>query len=90
MWSFSIHKFGDVSESCSKVGPALVTADNINDLTIAPEMGVQTFTQDDFMQDIGPIIGNSISVTAIREGKEVNVGCCVIGKGSPVEQHAGK
>ena len=92
MWSFSIHEFGDVRESCSKVGPALVTDDDIDDLTIDFMTSidfVQSFTQDDYMQDIGPIIGHSILVTTVRDDSEVNVGCCVIGKGSPIEQHAG-
>ena len=47
------------------------------------------FTQDDLNQDICPIIGNSIKVTTMRDGQDVVIGCCVIGKGSPLENGGG-
>lgn len=88
VWTFSVHEFGDVRNSCADVGPALVTENNIADVTIAAPADptlAQMFTQDDFMQDIGSIIGHSIKVSTMRQGNPATVGCCVVGKGMPVE-----
>ena len=85
VWEFSIHEFGDIRENCAKVGPALVTENNIADVTISTSIDFQMFTQDDFMQDIGPIIGKSIKVTVMDGDMEDIIGCCVIGKGTPID-----
>ena len=41
------------------------------------------FSQSDYMQAIGPIIGNSIVATTTVLGVPETIGCCVIGKGMP-------
>lgn len=87
VWTFTVHEFGDVRNSCANVGPELVTENNIADVTIAAPADAtlpQMFTQDDWMQDIGPIIGHSIKVSTMRQGNPATVGCCVVGKGMPV------
>ena len=87
VWTFTVHEFGDVRNSCANVGPELVTQNNIADVTIAAPADAslpQMFTQDDWMQDIGSIIGHSIKVSTMRAGNPATVGCCVIGKGMPV------
>ena len=78
---FTVHQKGDITNSCQNVGSELETMNNIADATYDPIAPM--FSQDDWMQAIGPIIGNSIVATKIVMGVPETIGCCVIGKGMP-------
>ena len=79
---FTVHQKGDITNSCQNVGSELETMNNIADVTYDP-IEMSMFTQNDWMQAIGPIIGNSIVATKIVMGNPETIGCCVIGKGMP-------
>ena len=80
VWSFTVHKFGDLRSSCANIGPEYVdpiqavygnklpAESKITAVTIAaPLTNTFEFSQDEFLVNLEDIIGNAIQLTSVQD-----------------------